>query len=142
MAKDLREYYLERDSFCCGEDGCRKRVTTPSVRFFGYHRYAAPLVILITALKCGATKKRCEQIERLLGVLINRRTWRRWFQWWRNRFVETNFWKRMVGLIATANFKGHFPRCLLDSYSGSFQERLILTLQFLAPLTAGAERAV
>jgi hypothetical protein len=99
-------------------------------------------VILIAALRCGATEKRCKQIERLLGVCVNRRTWRRWLQWWRSQFIETNFWKRTVGMIATATLKGHFPRCFLDSYSGSFQERLILTLQFLAPLTAGAERAV
>ena len=32
---DLPEQYRWRLSFCCERDGCRKRVTPPSVRFLG-----------------------------------------------------------------------------------------------------------
>jgi hypothetical protein len=36
-----------RFSFCCSNDGCRRRVTPPSVRFLGRKRYLSAVVILV-----------------------------------------------------------------------------------------------
>ena len=40
-----------RLSFCCDRDGCRKRVTPPSVRFLGRKVYLGAVVILISSLR-------------------------------------------------------------------------------------------
>ena len=40
-----------RLSFCCDRDGCRKRVTPPSVRFLGPKVYLGVIVILISAAR-------------------------------------------------------------------------------------------
>ena len=42
-----------RLSFCCDRDGCRKRVTPPSVRFLGRKVFLAVAVILISAITKG-----------------------------------------------------------------------------------------
>ena len=44
---DLPDEYRYRFSFCCDRDGCRKRVTPPSVRFLGRRVYLGAVVILI-----------------------------------------------------------------------------------------------
>ena len=51
--RHLPEAYRLRLSFCCDRDGCRKRVTPPSVRFLGRKVYLAAIVILISAMRQG-----------------------------------------------------------------------------------------
>lgn len=140
LPEALRHHYDHRFSFCCGD--CRKRITPPSVRFFGRRWFPAPLLILISALAFGATEYRCIQIRRHFGVLISQSTWKRWRRWWRISFVETDFWLQAKGLIPIAYFNGLFPRTLLSLFSGCLEERLILLLKFLKPLTAGIFRTV
>jgi hypothetical protein len=50
---DLPEQYGYRLSFCCDRDGCRKRVTPPSVRFLGRKVYLGAVVILVAAMRQG-----------------------------------------------------------------------------------------
>lgn len=135
-----RAYYEERFSHCCGV--CRKRTTPPSVRFFGRYWFPAPLLILISALANGVTNKLCSRLKRLFGVMINKKTWKRWQRWWRDIFGVTPFWKGNTGIIPIAQLTAPFPRALLVIYSGTLQNRLVSVLQFLAPLTAGVLRAV
>ena len=142
LPRSSREYYLERYSFCCDQDGCRKRVTSPSVRFFGRRRYPTFLIVLICALRFGCNEKRLRQIQQLFGLMIDRKTWQRWVIWWLEVFTTTAFWKSMTGIISIANVTTHFPRNLLEIYKGSLQERLVQVLQLLTPLTAGVLRAV
>jgi hypothetical protein len=47
----LPEDYGCRYSFCCDLDGCRKRVTPPSVRFLGREVYLGVVVILISSMR-------------------------------------------------------------------------------------------
>jgi hypothetical protein len=54
----ISEAYRRRFSFCCAVDGCRKRITPPSLRFLGRHVYLATLVTLISALMLGTTPSR------------------------------------------------------------------------------------
>ena len=135
-----REYYSVRYSFCCGH--CRKRTTTPSVRFFGRRRFPAPILILISMLKCKITQSSLLKVRRYFGVNISKRTWMRWCKWWRTLFNNTKFWKQAKGLLPlTSAFENH-PRSLIMSFSGTFSNKLTLTLQFLSPLTAGIYQAV
>jgi hypothetical protein len=51
-----------RLSFCCDRDGCRKRVTPPSVRFLGPKVFLGPIVILISAMRQGPTPRRVREL--------------------------------------------------------------------------------
>ena len=68
-----------RFSLCCRNEGCRHRVTPPSLRFLGRKVYSAWVVIL------GL------DFSRELGLVraVSRRTLGRWRQFWRERLSET-----------------------------------------------------
>lgn len=136
----FRDYYQSRRSFCCAQ--CRKRTTSPSVRFFGRRWYYAPFFILINALIGKASARRLVGIQRYLGLTISKRTWRRWRKWWHEYFPTTSFWKKMKGLISIHAINGPFPRTLLSPEVKGLEEKVTTLLQFLAPITAGALRAV
>ena len=70
-ADDLPEPYQRRLSFCCDRDGCRKRVTPPSVRFLGRKVYLGAVVILVAAMRQGPSPRRVAELSRLFGA--NRR---------------------------------------------------------------------
>jgi hypothetical protein len=72
----LPEEYRCRFSFCCDRDGCRKRMTPPSVRFFGRKVYLGAVVILIGAMRQGPTPRRVHELSTLFGV--DRATVARW----------------------------------------------------------------
>jgi hypothetical protein len=88
---DLPEGYRRRFSFCCDRDGCRKRVTPPSVRFLGRKLYLGAVVILISAMRQGPTPRRVRELSRLFDV--DGATIARWQTFWRDHFSRTSFWK-------------------------------------------------
>jgi len=135
------EHYQFRRSLCCGK--CRKRHTPPSVRFFGRRWYVASVFILINALKGGwSYRRRVQIINYHFGVVMSKRTLQRWLRWWRKCLEVTDFWKQAKGQIHIDYLIGPFPRRLLSMYQMSWIDRFVLLLQFFAPLTAGAFRAV
>lgn len=141
LSEEDAEHYQFRRSLCCGK--CRKRHTPPSVRFFGRRWYVAPVFILINALTGGwSYRRRVQIIKRHFGVTMSKRTWRRWIRWWHKFFEATDFWKQAKGKIHIDYIIGPFPRRLLGMYQVLWIDRFVLLLQFLAPLTAGAFRAV
>ena len=85
----LGEVYDQRLSFCCALDLCRKRTTPPSFRFLGRKVYLGAVVVLVCAMRQGATAAR--QLSELFGV--SRRTIARWREWWRSAFVASPFWR-------------------------------------------------
>jgi hypothetical protein len=137
----LRLHYNNRISFCCAT--CRKRVTPPSVRFFGRRWFPAPVFLLICILSLGINERRLAQVKRHFGITVSESTWKRWRRWWRESFESTPFWQAKKSLIVTAlNESTALPRALLDCFQGKLQRRLLLLLQFLSPLTGGLLRAV
>src|SRR4029078_946278 len=80
-----------RLSFCCDRDGCRQRVTPPSVRFLGPMVYLGAIVILISAMRQGPSPRRVRELAARFGA--DRRTIARWLVFWRERFPQTPFWK-------------------------------------------------
>lgn len=142
LPAQFRNYYDSRLSFCCSE--CRRRTTTQSVRFFGRRWFPAPLVVLISVLMLGVTKRRCTQVKRHLGISISESTWRRWRRWWHHSFKTTPFWEQAKGLLPPTPqlLQGYCPRVLLDTFQGMLKAKIFLLLKFLAPLTAGVLRAV
>ena len=75
------EYRL---SFCCATDGCRKRVTPPSVRFLGRKVYLGAVVVLASAMRQGPTPTRVAKLRDVFGV--GECTLRRWRKWWQQIF--------------------------------------------------------
>src|SRR6185436_12698674 len=88
-ANKAEEIY--RDSFCCDQDGCRKRHTPPSFRFLGRKVYWGLVVLLVSAMRHGINAQRVHALRESLG--IDRRTLERWRVWWLEQFVQSTFWK-------------------------------------------------
>ena len=83
----LGESYQSRLSFCCAQDGCRRRSTPASVRFLGRKVYLGVIVVLLTALHHGLTEARRRRLIEELDVPLQ--TLWRWQRWWREQFVAT-----------------------------------------------------
>ena len=83
--------YDERHSFCCAQDGCRKRTTPSSLRFLGPKVYLGAVVTLVTALRCGLNERRVSELEQLVGA--SRRTLERWRLWWQELLPATPFFR-------------------------------------------------
>jgi hypothetical protein len=141
MPSQFRHYYDERLSFCCAI--CRKRITPPSVRFFGQRWYPAPLHLLVSVLMLGINERRITQVKRHFAITVSDSTWKRWRKWWCDFFPSTPFWRREKGLAANIDMTNKaFPRALLNEFPGVLEEKMCLLLRFLAPLTGGTLRAV
>jgi hypothetical protein len=80
-----------RYSFSCAEDGCRKRMTPPSLRFIHGKWFLSVVIIFMSALQHGLTGERRAELIRHLGVsnqMINR-----WRKWWQETFVKSAMWR-------------------------------------------------
>ncbi len=103
--------YESRLSFCCSQDGCRRRHTPASVRFLGRKVYLGVIVVLLTALHHGLTEARRRQLIEELDVPAQ--TLWRWRRWWRERFVATRCWRALAGQfippLATDSLPGISP---------------------------------
>lgn len=132
---DLPEEYRCRLSFCCARDGCRKRVTPPSVRFLGRKVYLGAVIILVSAMRQGPSPRRVRVLSSLFGA--DRRTISRWQVFWHEHFPQTSFWKvarsRLVPTIECASL----PQSLLEAFVRRDDDRQGWRelLGFLSPIT-------
>jgi hypothetical protein len=134
VPEELQEDYSRRRSFCCAEEGCRKRTTPASIRFLSRRVYVAAVVVLITALRHGATPARVAQLRAIVGV--SRRTVERWRQWWLEEFPRSSFWRWASGQLARPVDEQTVPLSLLESFrKPGAEERTIDLLRFILPLT-------
>ncbi len=137
--KDLPEEYGYRLSFCCDRDGCRKRVTPPSVRFLGRKVYLGAVIVLVAAMRHGPSPRRVAELSRLFGA--DRRTIARWRVFWDEYFPQTAFWKvaraRLVPTVEIALL----PLSLLDAFlrGDDPHEGWKRLLQFLSPITIAGD---
>jgi len=129
----LPEGYDRRESFCCAEEGCRKRTTPPSVRFLGRKVYLGAVVTLVSALRYGPTARRVAELRRVIGA--SRRTLARWRTWWLEVFATTPFWRAARALVPDAP-SSELPASLLASIVESDEVlRLYRFLDFIKPVT-------
>jgi hypothetical protein len=135
---DQAEEQTSRFSFCCGVVGCRLRATPPSVRFFGRRWFLAPVVVLISALRHGVTKRRLEALREWLGGQVCRRTVERWRRWWLETFSASPDWTASRGRFVPPVATRRLPLSLLERFGGSEQEQLTAALRFLSPLTTAS----
>ena len=129
----LEAAYEMRTSFCCDADGCRTRLTPPSVRFLGRRVYLGAVVLLACVLRQGPTPCRVARLRDLLGVSAD--TLARWHRWWRDAFVRTAFWKAARAHLAPPVDEGDLPRGLLARFSGDAFAQVVAMLRWLSPLT-------
>jgi hypothetical protein len=131
----LSEPHCLRLSFCCDRDGCRKRVTPPSVRFLGPRVYLGAIVILISAMRQGPSPRRVRELSTHFGA--DRRTIARWQAFWREHFPQTSFWKiaraRLVPVVEIVTL----PYSLVDAFLRRHPRcrGWTLLLRFLSPIT-------
>lgn len=125
-----------RFSLCCAEDGCRTRHTPPSLRFVGRKVYLGAVVVIVSAMRHGATSARMSKLRELVGV--SRRTVERWRVWWRTCFAESRCWREAAGRFVPAVVVDRLPASLLERFAGDDEARLVALLRFLGPITGGA----
>jgi hypothetical protein len=133
--RNLPEEYRYRLSFCCARDGCRKRVTPPSVRFLGRKVFLGAVVILVSAMRQGPTPRRVRELTKLFHV--DRRTIYRWRDFWNECFPKTRFWKVARARLVPVLEIMEFPRSLLVGFvqSGNDRGGWERLLCFLSPIT-------
>jgi hypothetical protein len=132
---DLPDGYNHRFSYCCDRDGCRKRVTPPSVRFLGRKLYLGAVVVLVSAMRQGPTPRRVRELTSLFGV--DKGTIARWQTFWRDHVPLTPFWKiaraRLVPVVEIVTL----PLSILEAFIryGGQHEGWANLLRFLSPIT-------
>jgi hypothetical protein len=132
----LGEEYQQRFSFCCAARQCRRRKTVMSLRFLGRKMYAAAVLVVISALRHGATQATRHRLQALVGA--SRRTITRWHRWWCETFVSTPFWQSARASLDAPVSTAALPASLLERFAGDPATRLQALLRFLGPLTGGA----
>lgn len=132
----LGEEYQQRFSFCCAARECRRRQTIVSLRFLGRKVYAQAVLVLISALRRGATPATRRRLQALVGA--SRRTITRWHRWWCETFVSTAFWQSARAALHAPLSTAALPASLLERFLGDPATQLLGMLRFLGPLTGGA----
>jgi hypothetical protein len=126
--------YDQRLSFCCDRDGCRKRMTPPSVRFLGRRVFLGAVVVLVAAMRQGPSPRRVRELTELFGA--DRHTIARWCSFWREHFPQTAFWKVMRGRFVRLAI-AELPRALFEAFiqRADSREDWRRLLEFLSPIT-------
>ena len=130
LPQDTDPSFCIRFSFCCNQEGCRKRVTPPSLRFLGRKVYTSVIIVLVFTL-ATATSKQIDRLLSCIGVSPSEETLRRWRKFWVVHFPSGDLWNQqgLNGLDKQA-----LPIVLLDQYAGHPAEKLKSLLKFLSPI--------
>ncbi len=115
--------FSRRFSFCCANQGCRRRITPPSLRFFGRRVYVAAVFVLVCARRMSAA-----------AAGVPKQTARRWRRYFAGPFVQSKFWQ-----VARARFSPPLGPELAVSLLQRFGPQTAVALQhclrFLSPLS-------
>jgi hypothetical protein len=123
------ETWTRRLSLCCAREGCRRRATPPSVRFFGRRVYAEVVVILASVM--ALVTERASTLREATGVPV--RTVRRWSTWWRTVFVTGALWRECCARMVPPPAEALLPASLLARFTQS--TALLDVSRLLAPMT-------
>jgi hypothetical protein len=126
----LPEGYEIRFSFCCGREGCRRRMTPPSVRFMGRRWYVAVAMLVTSALSLAPHARPYLALRRWQEGRPAVRTVERWRTWWRDRFSRTAFWQANRGRFSLPPNPSRLPLALVKHF-----DDLVDCLRFLSPIS-------
>lgn len=124
--------YDVRLSLCCAREGCRRRATPPSVRFFG-RRIFASVVFMLVAVGTGG-----RSVDSALPTSSSRPSWatrKRWASWWAERFVLEPWFVVLASRLATPVDLRCPAKDLLSRFDGGIVDRIANVLALLAPMT-------
>lgn len=122
-----------RASFCCSRDGCRHRVTPPSVRFLGRKHFLSSVVLLVSAARYGARPRVAQALRHTYGV--SHSTLARWQRWWRETVPTTAFWLMAKTRVSRPINPSRVPAELVKRFEATATlENLIAALRFIATL--------
>jgi hypothetical protein len=129
--------YETRLSFCCANEGCRRRCTPPSVRFLGRKVYLGSIVILVMAMEHGLSIKRRKRLIDQLDLYPQ--TLSRWRQWWRQIFPVSRCWQTHKSHFIPSVDIRQLPGALLGRLHGNnLAHRVCLLLRLLMPITTSS----
>jgi hypothetical protein len=126
--------YAIRFSFCCGQEGCRKRFTAPSMRFLSRKVYSSVIIFLVFLLKSKTDELKVEELNLLLGTSLSVETVRRWRNFWVKEVSQSHTWKRSAFSHSMAQT---LPVLLLAQFQQVLNTPLEMALRWILPLTAG-----
>jgi len=120
-----------RESYCCAEEGCRRRSTPTSVRFLGRKVFFAVVVLLVPILRDGMSAARFRRLESELPV--SRRTVLRWGRFWREQFPTTWPWLALRAAAPDVP-QSSAPDSLLAAFSEveGVRDRVVAVLRWLS----------
>lgn len=127
------ESQVVRFSFCCGQEGCRRRATPPSIRFLGRRVYLEAVVIVASVL---GLVEHARQRATVAGVPS--RTIGRWLAWWSGPFVKTAVFAALRARLVTSIPPTLLPHAALERMRGSADERVERLSLLLRPLTTAS----
>lgn len=127
-----------RASFCCAVEGCRRRLTPPSLRFLGRKVFFGVLVLLLPVLMEGPTPQRLSRLQERYAVSL--RTLRRWRRWWQQSVPASRFFVAARGGFARPVATEALPGALFLAFATlqTAQERVVAILRWLLPLSSGS----
>jgi hypothetical protein len=128
----LDELFGARFSLCCAREGCRRRLTPPSLRFLGRRVYVGALVLLAAAASLAAA---------LIAFQVARRTVQRWGRWWTQTLPGTAFWQVAKARFAEPLDEAGVPGTLVARFHGDRESALLGALRFVAPITTTSARS-
>ena len=127
---DHRATFSFRFSFCCAS--CRRRVTTPTLRFLGRKVYIGLVVILASCCE-GRITAWFSRIAAQTGIAL--RTLWRWRTFWTKTFPRSAFWSEALGRLMPPPDRAFLPQSLLECFLAGENEGRIALLRFLSPIT-------
>lgn len=135
---DLGPDHAIRFSYCCGREGCRRRLTPASLRFLGRRVFFGVVVVLAAAARQGSRPSKLGRLCAELAVSV--RTLRRWIRWWRETFPASRFWREARGRLSRPAASDALPSALIEAFVGAadVMQRLLSALRFMGPVTTGA----
>ena len=121
-----------RLSFCCSQEGCRRRRMPPSLRFLGRKVFFSVVVLLVPVLREGPTVERLRRLEEEFQV--SERTARRWQRWWREEFCRSPAMNRLQGLCAEPIRREALPGSMLQVFGqmSEVSQRVLAVLRVLS----------
>ena len=124
----IDEDFSVKYGLCCRREGCRKRTTPASVRFYGRRVFLLFFMVLSTSV----SESGCSRVAATMGV--SRQTLANWRHFWREVFPQTALWRQKRGLLTFPPQPETLPGSLVEQLAGKLSnaESLIPALKFIA----------
>ncbi len=136
--EDIPEDFLIRHSFCCSEEGCRKRALPVSCRFWERKVYWGVVILVIVTLRQKRSKGfSAGKLIRLF--VISRHTLKRWMIYFEKIFPSTNKWKGIKGRIGLEISRDVLPGKLVLFFIEQFESEEKGLIESLRLLLGGPE---